>query len=180
MCKTAGAGGGESWAVHINSKEKKEKRKEKKERAARDVRACSLFFSRTRRFQFLRQPGDIFPFSLSFVSSSLLFFLYFILFYFLLFLFLFGVCTPPHPSSSLDSLLVLLCPPFLSSGTESSRNVINTTEGPNTELSVSLKRSRDQGRGYGLDMHCRHSTIQLLLLLSYCDPPATQSTTRIV
>jgi hypothetical protein len=47
------------------------------------VRACSLFFSRTRRFQFLRQPGDIFPFSLSLSSAVPSFFLY--IFYFILF-----------------------------------------------------------------------------------------------
>jgi hypothetical protein len=168
------------WGWELGCTYKLERKEREKKRAARDVRAP---------FSFLAPGVSSFSGNPAIYSLSLFlfrqqfppfFYIYFILFYFLLFLFLFGVCTPPHPSSSLDSLLVLLCPPFLSSGTESSRNVINTTEGPNTELSVSLKRSRDQGRGYGLDMHCRHSTIQLLLLLSYCDPPATQSTTRIV
>ena len=87
--------------LYISTQEKK--RNEKKKGKSRQRRACTvcacsgLFFSRTRRFQFLRQPGDIF--SLSSAVPSFFYIYTYILFYFIFFFFSFLEFLP-HPIPS--------------------------------------------------------------------------------
>jgi hypothetical protein len=100
------------WGWELGCTYKLERKEREKKRAARDVRAP---------FSFLAPGVSSFSGNPAIYSLSLFlfrqqfppfFYIYFILFYFLLFLFLFGVCTPPHPSSSLDSPARAAMPSF--------------------------------------------------------------------
>ena len=163
------------WVWELSCTYQLKKRKEmrrKKERAARDVRVCV----RAPGFSFLAPGASSFSgnpaiYSLSRQQFPPFLYIYtYILFYFIFFFFsLLEFLPHPIPSHFFGLSARAAMPSFSFQRYRKQPQCDQYHRGAQHWTEVSLKRSRDKGRGYGLDMHCRHSSIQLLL----CCPIAT-------